>query len=66
MPRKKKQSEETIEKPIEEIKVETPKKKQPLTKEYVLKVPKKVKGVVVSKIKLTKEGADFFRSKNWI
>ena len=42
------------------------KKKREVSTEYTLKVPLKHKGEIVNKLKLTKEGADFFRSKNWI
>lgn len=60
-------SEEKKEKPkfYKKTKAVSRKKKK-ATKEYALKVPLKVKGEIVNKIKLTKEGTDFFRSKNWI
>jgi len=42
------------------------KKKREVSIEYNLKITLKHKGEIVNKLKLTKEGADFFRSKNWI
>lgn len=61
-----------FEEPIEEkqeVKVDIPKKKQLPTKEYTIKNRVKVGGdwkEKKDKIKLTKEGAEFFRSKNYI
>lgn len=72
MAKYKKKPQEVEENQIEEkqeVKVEIPKKKQLPMSEYTIKNRVKVGGKwkeKKDKIKLTKEGAEFFRSKRYI